>query len=419
VRASSADDVVAALAHARAEGLEVSVRGGGHNFGGLALTHGGLAIDLAPMNAVSIDPATRRGVCGGGTTWGQLDAASQAHGLATTGGFISHTGVAGLTLGGGIGWLSRKAGLSCDCLVGARVVTADGRVLRASADENPDLFWGLRGGGGNFGVVTSFEFRLVEVGPLVHVGLFFFTPERGRDMLRLAREHTRSLPDNYGAFLAGLNTPPAPFVPPDLQQKPAFLYAIVGYESAERHAELVAPVRALGPFVELVTPMPYTALQQMLDATSPWGILGYERAAHLDELSDGAIDVIVEYTHRKTSLLSLVPIMCMGGAFARVGNDETAFGGNRATRFVVNMGAITSDARQLETDTAWVRAMWAALQPHASGIGAYVNFMGEYQKNRVRAAYGEAKYDPENVFHINGNIEPAAPKPPSVAARMR
>jgi FAD/FMN-containing dehydrogenase len=427
VRASAPEDVVAALAHARAEGLEVSVRGGGHNFAGSALTNGGLTIDLSPMNAMAIDVATRRGVCGGGTTWGQLDAAAQAFGLATPGGFISHTGVAGLTLGGGLGWLSRKAGLSIDCLVGAQVVTADGRVLRASADENPDLFWGLRGGGGNFGVVTSFEFRLLEVGPLVHVGLFFVPPERGRELLRLVREHTRDLPDNYGAFVGGLHTPPAPFVPPELQHKPAFLYAVVGYESVERHAELVAPVQALGPFIELVTSMPFTALQQMFDAAAPWGILGYEKALFLDELSDGAIDVIVEHTHRKSSPMSFLPMFVLGGAFGRVGNDDTAFGGSRTTRFAVNMAAISADPAQLAADTGWARTMWTALKPYASGVGGYVNFMSEFEEDRIRAAYGEAKYarlaklkakyDPGNVFHINGNIKPATAAPPPVAGR--
>jgi FAD/FMN-containing dehydrogenase len=427
VRATSTDDVVAALAHARAERLEVSVRGGGHNFGGSALTNGGLTIDLGPMNAIAIDVATRRGVCGGGTTWAQLDAAAQAFGLATPGGFISHTGVGGLTLGGGLGWLSRKAGLSCDCLVGAQVVTADGRVLRASADENPDLFWGLRGGGGNFGIVTSFEFRLVEVGPLVHVGLFFVAPERGRELFRLANEHTRKLPDNYGAFLAGLNMPPAPFVPPEHQNQPSFLYAVVGYESVERHAELVAPVRALSPLVELVTSMPFTALQQMFDSAAPWGILGYEKALHLDELSDAAIDVIVEHTHRKTSPMSFVPMFALGGAFGRVGNDETAFGGSRSTRFVVNMVAFTADPAQLETDRAWVRNMWTALKPYASGIGSYVNFMSENEEDRIRAAYGDAKfarlaklkakYDPNNLFHVNVNIRPATAPPSPVATR--
>jgi FAD/FMN-containing dehydrogenase len=417
VHAAGPEDVVAALAHARAHKLEVSVRGGGHNFSGSALTNGGLTIDLAALNSVTVDAAARRAVVGGGATWAQLDGAAQAHGLAAPGGFISHTGVAGLTLGGGLGWLSRKAGLSCDCLVGAEVVTADGRIVRASADENADLFWGLRGGGGNFGVVTSFEFKLVEVGPLVQVGLFFFPPERGGEMLRLVRELTRGLPDNCGAFIGGLNAPPAPFMPPELHHKPMFVFGLVGYEDAESHAKLVAPVQALSPRVQVVTPMPYVALQQMFDPSAPWGILAYEKAIHLDDLADGAIDILVAEVHRKASPMSFVPMFCLGGAFARVGDDDTAFGGTRGTRFVVNVAAISPDPAVLEEDTAWARGLWAALVPYASGVGGYVNFMTEFEENRVRAAYGEAKYnrlaqlkakyDPGNVFHVNGNIKPA------------
>jgi FAD/FMN-containing dehydrogenase len=217
---TTAEDVAAALGVARREGLEVSVRGGGHNYAGNALCDGGMMIDLTPMKTVRVDVEGQRTACGGGTTWGELDAATQAHGLAVPGGFISHTGVAGLTLGGGIGWLSRLAGLSSDNLVGATVVTADGRVLRASSDENPDLFWAIRGGGGNFGVVTEFEFGLHRVGPLVNLGLFLFRPEQGRDLFRFAREFARDLPDDSQIFLAGLNAPPEPFVPEELQLSP-------------------------------------------------------------------------------------------------------------------------------------------------------------------------------------------------------
>jgi len=214
VRCASDGDVAAALAFAQREALEISVRGGGHNYAGFALTDGGLMIDLTPMKTVTVDPAARRAKCGGGTTWGELDAATQAHGLAVTGGFISKTGVAGLTLGGGIGWLVRAAGLSCDNVVGARVVVADGRVLHASASENSDLFWAIRGGGGNFGVVTDFEFALHAVGPIVQLGLFLFHPDQGADLFRFARDFVRDLPDDCGVFLAGLSAPPAPFVPP-------------------------------------------------------------------------------------------------------------------------------------------------------------------------------------------------------------
>jgi len=216
VRCSTDADVAAALGFAQREGLEVSVRGGGHNYAGFALTDGGLMIDLTPMKAIRVEPEARRAVCGGGTTWGELDGATQEHALAVTGGVISKTGGAGLTLGGGIGWLVRPFGLSCESLVGARVVVADGRILSASANENADLFWAIRGGGGNFGVVTQFEFALNPVGPMVQLGLFLFSPDHGGDLFRFAREYVRAVPSDYGVFLAGLSAPPAPFVPTQL-----------------------------------------------------------------------------------------------------------------------------------------------------------------------------------------------------------
>jgi FAD/FMN-containing dehydrogenase len=414
---TSSRDVAEALAFARREGLEVSVRGGGHNYAGFALTDGGLMIDLTPMKAVTVDPETRRATCGGGTTWGELDAATQEHGLAVPGGFISHTGVAGLTLGGGLGWLSRLAGLSSDNVVGAEVVTADGRVLRASAGENPDLFWAVRGGGGNFGVVTEFEFSLHEVGPVVHLGLFLFSPDQGRDLLRFAREFVLGLPDECGAFLAGLSAPPAPFVPPELHFTPAFALAVVGFGDDAAHATLIAPIKeALTPIVEMVTPIPYAALQQMFDESAPWGMYAYEKAVYLEELTDGVIDAIVEHQPKKMSPLSFVPIFVLGGAYQRADTDASAFGGSRDIRYVINISATTPSPDDFEAERAWVRDYWSALVPHAVGIGSYVNFMTDVEDDRVRSAYG-SKYDrlqqiktavdPGNVFHLNANITPA------------
>ena len=415
---STSADVVAALAFAREERLEISVRGGGHNYAGFALCQDGLMIDLTPMKSVTVDPSARRATCGGGTTWGEIDAATQEHGLATPGGFISHTGVAGLTLGGGLGWLSRMAGLSSDNLAGAEVVTADGQVLRASATENEELFWALRGGGGNFGVVTSFDFDLHEVGPFVQLGLFFYSPEQGGDLFRFARDFIGGLPDQCGVFLAGLNAPPEPFVPEEHQLAPVFAMAVVGFGDEETHARLVAPIReAVTPLFELVTPIPYVALQQMFNASAPWGILGYEKAVYLDELSDGAIDVIVEHQAKKASPLSFLPIFAMGGVYSRADDGATAFGGNRETKYVVNISAACPTPELYEHDREWVRSFWSALVPYAAGEGSYVNFMSEYEENRVRAAYGaekyqrlaaiKAKYDPDNVFHLNANILPA------------
>ena len=365
---TAAEDVVAALDVARREGLEVSVRGGGHNYAGNALCDGGLMIDLTPMKTVRVDVEERRAACGGGTTWGEFDAATQAHGLAVPGGFISHTGVAGLTLGGGIGWLSRLAGLSSDNLVGATVVTADGRVLRASSDENPDLFWAIRGGGGNFGVVTEFEFGLQQVGPLVNLGLFLFSPEQGRDLFRFAREFVRDLPDDSQMFLAGLNAPPEPFVPEELQLSPVFGLVVVGLGDAETHQRLIAPIKdSLSPIVELVTPLPYVDLQQMFDASAPWGLHSYEKAIYVDDLTDGVIDAILEHQAKKVSPLSFVPIFNFGGAFRRVDEEATAFGGSRDTGYAINISATTPSPDDFDAERSWVRAYWSALLPHATG----------------------------------------------------
>jgi FAD/FMN-containing dehydrogenase len=420
VSCASSGDVAAALAFAQAHGLEVSVRGGGHNYAGHALCDGGLMIDLTPMKSVVVDAPARRVVCGGGTTWGELDAATQEHGLAVPGGFISTTGVAGLSLGGGFGWLSRLAGLTSDNLVAAEVVTADGRVLRATSGENEDLFWALRGGGGNFGVVTSFEFNLTPVGPLVHLGMFMYAPEQGGDVLRFAREYVKDLPDECGVFLAGLNAPPEPFVPEEHQLAPVYAFLIVGLGDAEAHAGLIEPVReAIPPLIELVTPIPYTALQQMFNGSAPWGILAYEKAVYLDELSDAAIEVILEEQPKKAFPLSFLPIFVLGGAYSRAVDDATAFGGSRSVTYVVNIAAAAPTPELYEAERAWVQTFWSALVPHAAGVGSYVNFMTEHEEDRVRAAYGpqkyerlaaiKARYDPENLFHLNANIPPAAP----------
>ena len=420
VRCAGSADVARALTFAQDRGLEVSVRGGGHGFSGFAVTDGGVMIDLTPLKSVHVDPAGRVAVAAGGVTWAELDAAGQRHGLAVPGGFISHTGIAGLTLGGGMGWLTGLAGLSCDNLISAEVVTADGQILRASSDQHPDLFWALRGGGGNFGVVTSFEYRMHRVGPVVHLGLFFVGLDQGAAMLRLAREVNRALPRDAAMFIGGLNAPPEPFVPEEYRLQPGYALLLVGFGSAGAHAQLVAPVRdALSARFELVTPIPYVNLQQMFDPSAPWGILAYEKAIYLDDLTDGAIDAIAEHQPGKTSGMSFTPIFCLGGCFAEVADDATAFGGRRSTRYVVNVAAIAQTREELDADRQWARDYWSALVPHASGVGGYVNFMSEYEEDRVRAAYGAGKYDrmakikseydPGNVFHLNANIPPARP----------
>jgi FAD/FMN-containing dehydrogenase len=416
---TTAEQVAQAIAFARRSGLELAVRGGGHNYAGHGVCEGGLMIHLGEMKSVTVDPAGRRAVCGGGATWADVDAATQQHGLATPGGFISHTGIGGLTLGGGIGWLTRKAGLSCDNLLAAQMVTADGRVVRASATENPDLFWALRGGGGNFGVVTSFEFALHPVGPMVNLGLFFFGLEQGAQALRFARDFIPRLPAETIGFLAiGLSAPPAPFVPPEFHFRPGHALLVAGFDSAAAHASAVAPIRdAVTPLFELVTPIPFVALQQMFNATAAWGSLGYEKALYLDELSDAAIAVIGEHVPRKSSPLSFVPTFTLDGKYRTAGDKDTAFGGSRSARFVFNIEAAAPTRELYEADRLWVRNFWEAMRPHAAGNGTYVNFLSERDDDRVKASYGAEKYarlarikaewDPDNVFHLNANIKPA------------
>jgi len=416
---SSAEEVASAIRFARERNLEIAVRGGGHNYSGNAVCDAGLMIHLGRMNSVAVDPARRLVVCGGGATWAEVDAATQEHGLAVPGGFISHTGIGGLTLGGGIGWLTKLAGLSCDNLVGVEVVTADSRILHASANEHPELFWAVRGGGGNFGVVTSFEFALHDVGPMVNLGLFFWGLDVGTEALRLSGAFLPTLPADATGFIGvGLSAPPAPFVPEQYHFRPGHALLVVGFGSPESHAEIVAPIRAgLPPLFELVTPIPYVALQQMFNESAAWGTLGYEKALYLDELSDGVLSVIAEHAPKKSSPLSFCPTFLMAGAYTQVADHDTAFGGSRSAGFVFNIGAAAPTPELYEADRAWVRAFWEAMRPHASGSGGYVNFQADADQDRVRASYGadkyarlsriKAEYDPENIFHLNANIVPA------------
>jgi FAD/FMN-containing dehydrogenase len=417
-RCAGAADVAAAIGFARQRGLEISVRGGFHNTAGTAICDDGVMIDLSPIRRVEVDPAARRARVGGGATLGALDAATQAHGLAVPAGIVSHTGVGGLALGGGMGWLTPLFGLTADNLVSAEVVTSHGRRLRATADENQDLFWALRGGGGNFGVVTEFEFQLHPVGPLVQLGMFFWGVDQGAEALRLGRDLFATLPVNTNAMIIGVNAPPAPFVPEQFHFMPGYVAVVVGFGSAQDHAGTLAPIRAaLPPLFEFVTPMPYTQLQQMFDEGARWGLNYYEKALYLDRLSDEAISMIIEHQTRKTSPLSMLELIPLHGAYTQVGEDETAFGGSRSRRISVNIIAITEDMTLLAAERAWVRSFWAALRPHATGVGSYINAMAEIEEERVRASYGptkyerlariKARYDPDNVFHHNANIKPA------------
>ena len=422
VRCASAGDVSAAIGFARSRNLEISVRGGAHNASGNSVTEGGLEIDLGAMRTVTVDPVARRAVVGGGATLADRDVATQAHGLATTGGIVGHTGVGGLTLGGGMGWLTRKAGLSVDDLVSAEVVTADGRILHASAEENSDLFWAIRGGGGNFGVVTTFEFQLHPVGPMVAFGLFFWSLQRGTEVLRLARDLFLTLPRDVNIIVVGVNAPPAPFVPDQHRLQPGYALLVAGLGSEQEHEAIVARIREeLPPLFDLVTPMPFVQLQQMFDEDNVFGLFAYDKSLYLEELSEAAIAVVAEQLPRKTSPMSALFFYRLDGAYSEVGDDDTAFGGGRSPRFCVMIVAVADSREGLAPDREWVRSFWTALQPHAMGTGSYVNVDADPADDRVRSSYGPAKYerlarikaayDPDNVFHLNANIRPATGRP--------
>jgi FAD/FMN-containing dehydrogenase len=394
------------------------VRGGAHNTSGAAVGDDGLMIDLSRLRDVTVDPVGRRARVGGGALLGDMDKATQAHSLAAPAGLVSHTGVGGLTLGGGMGWLTRKHGLAVDNLVSADVVVADGRILRATANENPELFWAIRGGGGNFGVVTSFEFRLHEIGPQVQFGLFFWGLDQGAEVLQLAREVVPSLPRDVNAVIAGLNAPPAPFVPERHHFRPGYALLVAGFGSAEEHAWVAARIReALPPLFEFVTPMPYVALQQLLDEAAAWGRFGYEKSLYLEALSDEAIAAVTDHLPRKSSPLSVLLFYRLDGAYSEVADDETAFGGGRSPRFAVFIVGLAANRELLAAERDWAQSFWGALRSFGMGIGSYVNGMAEFEENRVRASFGPAKYerlarikaeyDPDNVFHRHANIKPA------------
>jgi FAD/FMN-containing dehydrogenase len=414
----SPGDVAAALAFGRDRGLEISVRGGAHSYSGTAVGEGGLMINLSALKGVVVNPEAERARVGGGATMADLDAATQAYGLAVTGGVVSDTGVGGLTLGGGMGWLTRMAGLAIDNLVSAQVVLADGQVLRASENENADLFWALRGGGGNFGVVTEFEYRLHHVGPEVHLGLFFWDMPDGTDALRLIREFIPTLPRRSGALIAlAMSAPPAPFVPERYHGRAGHALIVAGFGTAEEHTAAVAPLReALPPLFEFLVPVPYAGLQRMLDGAAPWGSRGYEKALDLGDFSNDVIAVLTANAAEKTAPLSFMPIFPLSGAFSTVGEDDTAFGGARTPHYGCNITALAPDAETFALDRDWVRRTWEALRPMASNRGGYVNFMADTDRDRVRESYGSVKYaklarikaayDPCNVFHRNANITP-------------
>jgi FAD/FMN-containing dehydrogenase len=416
VRCTGVADVVAAVRFARERDLLVAVRSGGHGVGGHALCDGGLVIDLSPMKGIRVDPARRSARAEAGVLWGELDRETQQFGLATVGGIVTHTGIAGLTLGGGIGWLMRKHGATVDNLLSADVVTAQGELVTASEEENPDLFWAIRGGGGNFGIVTSFEYRLHPVGPIVLAGPVFHRFEDAPEVLRFYRELIAAAPDELTTILELTVAQPVPFLPEEVHGKPIVMVGACYAGSPDEGAEVLRPLKQFGgPLADLLEPKPYTALQSMFDPFVPHGWHRYWKSVELPPLTDAAIDTLVEHSSAPTSAKSYTIVFQLGGALARVAEDETAFS-QRDAAHNVNVNAVwTEEDPDADRHIAWARNFFGALQPHAGGR-VYVNFLGEEGGDRVRQAYGarayarlvelKRAYDPTNFFRLNQNIEP-------------
>jgi FAD/FMN-containing dehydrogenase len=426
-RCRGAADVATAVRFARDRDLEIAVRGGGHNVAGTAVCDDGIVVDLSAMRAVAVDPVARTALVEGGALWSDVDHETQAHGLATTGGIVGHTGVGGLTLGGGIGWLMRKHGLAVDNLVEAEVVTAEGEIVRAAADDHPDLFWALRGGGGNFGVVASFRFALHPVGPTVVAGPVFWAADDTAEVLRFYREFVADAPDELGNVVRLGTIPPLPAIDEHLHFRPAVAVASCYAGPVEAGERAVRALREFGtPLVDLVGPTRYVDHQRGLDDTVPHGWHYYWKATNLAGLSDEVVDVVAEHAYEATSPRSYAAMFHLGGAVARVPRDATAYPARDVEHnIIVDAAWIPEhDDAVAAAERAWARAFVDALAPRRAGV--YVNFLdADDDPSCVREAYGDdtygrlaevkAKYDPDNVFHHNKNVRPgtAAPARPS------
>ena len=404
-RCAGVADVIAAVRFAREHELLVSVRGGGHNITGNAVCEGGLMIDLSPMKSVRVDPARRAARAEAGLTWGEYNHETRAFGLASTGGVVSTTGIAGLTLGGGLGWLMGKHGLSCDNLLSADLVTADGEFLTASADQNPDLFWGLRGGGGNFGVVTSFEYRVHPVGPVL-AGMVLHPMAKAREVLRFYRDYARTCPDALTAFAALMTS----------HEGDPVVAIVVGYigDLADGEA-LVAPVRKFGsPLADTIAPMSYEQLNQMFDAAFPYGgVQRYWKSSFLKQLGDDVLEILIDRAATMRSPMSMVGFFHVHGAATRVDPNETAFG-LRSDQWDYDVISQWTDAAEFAGHIQWTREFWTSVEPFATGQ-VYVNHLDAEEGTRIRAAYSDNfgrlvalknKYDPTNLFRLNQNIRP-------------
>ncbi|HEY3194129.1 MAG TPA: FAD-binding oxidoreductase [Candidatus Dormibacteraeota bacterium] len=414
VLCSGSPDVIAALHFARSRRLPLSIRSGGHNVSGSALCEGGLVIDLGRMKGMQVDPKGQTAVAQPGLRWGEFDRECQAAGLATTAGIVTDTGLAGLTVGGGIGWLMRKHALTCDNLTGADVVTAGGQLLHASADENDDLFWGIRGGGGNFGIVTSFEFNLHALGPMVMAGFVLHPARIGRDALRFYRDFAASAPPEVTTIVTLRRAPPLPSIPKELHGEPVVSLGACFAGSVDAGERALAPLKRFGPpLLDLIHARPYLELQATFDASVPSGLLYYWKSAYTGPWTDAAIDTLVEHGWQFRAPASYTIAFQMGGAVQAIDEDASAFGGRNAAH-AVNINCAAANDGDAEHDTEWTRRFFDALQPHSTG-GTYVNFISD--EDRVKDVYGREKlarlvalkdrYDPDNVFRLNQNIKPS------------
>jgi FAD/FMN-containing dehydrogenase len=417
---TSTADVAAAVRHARAHNLEISVYGGGHGVTGAAVCDGGLCIDLRGLNSVAVDPAERLARVGGGATWGEFDAATQEHGLAVTGGRVPTTGVGGLALGSGSGWLERKLGFTCDNLIEAEVVTASGDVVTASADVNPDLFWALRGGGGNFGIVTTFTLRLHPIGPIVFGGMLVFPAQRAGEVMRAYRDFVATAPDEVGSGLAFITAPHEDFVPEPARGHPVIgIVCCYAGDPADGPAAY-QPLLDLQPAVAMVQPMPYVAVQGLLEPANPKGRLNYWTGDFYDSFPDDAVDTLVSIATQPVSPFTQIIVVPGGGAVARVDDDATAFG-SRDAAFNLHFLSMWEDDADTERNIAYTKQLAGSLKPWSTGA-VYLNFLGDEGLGRVQAGFGPQKFarlqqikavwDPDNVFHHNQNIPPAAAVPP-------
>jgi len=415
LRCATPADVAAAVRFAGAHDLLVAVRGGGHNIAGNACCDGGLVIDLSPMKAVHVDVANRTARVQAGATLADVDAETQKAGLATPLGINSTTGVAGLTLGGGFGWLSRRFGLTIDNLLSVDIVTADGAQVVASESENPDLFWAVRGGGGNFGVVTSFEYRLHEVGPQVLAGLVVHPLVAARDVLAFHREYMKKTPDELGCWFVMRQAPPLPTVPPEFHGKEILALAIVHSGAVEDGERLAKPLREFGhPVADMVGVVPYTEWQKVLDPLLVPGARNYWKSNEFVEVTDDLVEVLMDYAMRLPDPQSEIAVAQLGRAVSRVPADRTAYG-HREAQYVMNVHGRWADPAKDQACIGWARDLFRATAPFATG-SVYVNFMTEDDQDRVRAAYGgnyarlaalKRRYDPGNLFQMNQNIQPA------------